>query len=984
VTLRRSRLDDPFHSPGWQGPLPDIARLRRSLRAGLLIGAAATLVALVLRQGTWIEAAELKAFDLRTQMLAGRTQPDTSIVIVAIDEDALDAYRESLGRWPWPRDVFVYLLDYLALGGARLVVLDILFNEPDLTRPHADSAMADALAGVRAILPIAFTRGEHATAVQWEADRGRPLETPSLLRSALGAAAVDGGGLPRANAFERGGDGIAARPDGAAGEYAFVETPLELFGEQAFLLGAANFNPDRDGVSRRERLRYPFRGRLYPSLPLAAALAIDPSRFAGVGNARVGSEAGSDADQIVIRWRGTYADGRDGGYPFISAGRVLNSYEQLAAGHEPDIAPDRFRDRIVFIGLTGAGLLEARSTPLAPHDPGVFVHATVLDNLLAGDPLRRAPAWASIVLVLAAALAGGIAVATAPTAWVAAAVGALVLLIAGTVAVVAQAAGVWVDQAAPLFAALLAGVTGLTRNYLGEGRERRRVRDLFGRYVSPKIVSRLADSRESLRLGGERVPLTILFSDIRGFTTLSERLPAEQVVMVLNEYLDAMTEVVFRHDGTLDKFIGDAVMAFWGAPAAVPDHARRAADAALDMIRALEDVNARVASKTGVDARLEIGIGVHTGDAVVGNIGSLALKLDYTAIGDAVNLAARLEGMNKEYGTRILISSATADAIGGEYTTRPIGQVRIRGKEEAVTILELETSASATGQTAADPSAAAEPVPRPTVADRARGGKVLRALIGALLAGAALAGLTPTALHAQDAARGRWTEWYYQAGEWRGSQLVLRRTSNADTDSLALVARVDVYSAPSRWRAEIVRVEAGTTAEDTDVLVGDGQRVVVLTALGSTPLDEHQLADDPITRAVTANFNPQGRARQRSAGRSVTREDGQVTFVVVRDVPARGEFPDHLLVAGQASRAARGLMRLGVQRLDAGRSEAVVATAAARGATRVRTSRGEITVDPDVAGILRMDARRIDILELERFMREGRLGSHAATGQGDQ
>jgi hypothetical protein len=191
---------------------------------------------------------------------------------------------------------------------------------------------------------------------------------------------------------------------------------------------------------------------------------------------------------------------------------------------------------------------------------------------------------------------------------------------------------------------------------------------------------------------------------------------------------------------------------------------------------------------------------------------------------------------------------------------------------------------------------------------------------------------------------------------------------------------VEVYSAGSRWRAEIARIANGDPADELEVLIGDGARVVVLTQLGSTPLSEHRLAQDAVAQAVAGNFDGQGRPRQGATGRTAARSDGAVSMVVVRNAAARADFADGLLGAGEAGRAARGLMRFGVQSLGAGRGEAVVATAAARGATRVRTSRGDIVVEPDLAAIRALDAIRIDIIDLERFIREGRLGAHAAGG----
>lgn len=329
--------------------------------------------------------------------------------------------------------------------------------------------------------------------------------------------------------------------------------------------------------------------------------------------------------------------------------------------------------------------------------------------------------------------------------------------------------------------------------------------------MPPEYVRRLADDFESVALGGERAEITILFSDIRGFTNLSERLPPSAVIEILNEYLERMSEVVFRHGGTLDKFIGDAVMAFWGAPVPIADHANKALTAALDMIAELDGLNARWKER-GEPTELAIGVGLNTGPAVVGNIGSLTRKLDYTAIGDAVNLASRLESLNKTYGTTILVSESTLTAAGGGYATRAVEAVTVKGKKKPVNVFELlgrKEDPAATGGSG------------PTL----RGAMAAAALLVACATGAS----------AQDE-RARWTDWLYVPGSWSAGQLVRSATSDADTEALALVAHVEAYSSLPRWRVEVSKLSDGETLEAPVVVIGGQTPPVVLTALGSAPL----------------------------------------------------------------------------------------------------------------------------------------------------
>jgi len=238
----------------------------------------------------------------------------------------------------------------------------------------------------------------------------------------------------------------------------------------------------------------------------------------------------------------------------------------------------------------------------------------------------------------------------------------------------------------PLGGMALSLLASAVHQAVTEQREKRQIRTAFRHYLSPEVTDIIADDPSRLHLGGVRSPLTILFSDIRGFTTLSEQMEAEQLGSFLIEYLSAMTDVVFRHKGLLDKYIGDAVMAFWGAPVEVPDHAARCCDAALEMLEVLDRLNEDWASR-GLP-QLEIGVGINTGEPIVGNFGSVD-RFDYTAIGDDVNLASRLESMNKAYGTHILLSESTHAAIGDAFVTREVARIRVRGREQETTIHEL-------------------------------------------------------------------------------------------------------------------------------------------------------------------------------------------------------------------------------------------------------------------------------------------------------
>jgi adenylate cyclase len=371
------------------------------------------------------------------------------------------------------------------------------------------------------------------------------------------------------------------------------------------------------------------------------------------------------------------------------------------------------------------------------------------------------------------------------------------------------------------------------------------------------------------------------------------------------------------------------------------------------MLEELEALNQRWAS-AGAASQLKIGIGINTGDAIVGNIGSLTRKLDYTAIGDTVNLAARLEGLTKEYGSSIIVSDATRAALPGDaYELRSIDDVKVKGKEKSVRIFEL------TGRK--------EPSPR------GRGAGLVTALtLGALLAlGAApAAGQAPA-----ENGKARWTDWVYRPGAWQGARVQELVTSDAATDSLALVARVEFFAAAPRWRAEFREVVTPDSMAPAVVLVADGDERVILTRLGSTALDQHAAATDPIVQAILDRVTA-GRPTPVGPARIVqTDEAGRVRYVIVRKPAARVDFEDSLLRTGTAGRLGRSMARLGMHAIGGERDQEVVASAGARGVAKVQTVDGEITVMPDTAAVLRMQRVEIGIITLDRFLRDGGIRS---------
>ena len=667
-------------------------RVRRSV-LGLAVGAAVALVLAALHGTYPMQSLELRTLDWRFRTLHDRTRADTGIVIVDVDELSLDLLRPSVGRWPWPRDVWAMVVRYLRAGGARVIAFDFGFFDPDLPHPAADRAFADeARAAGNVVQTLTFQQeGNAAQAASLAAFREDTAALTALRRFAWPVA-----DLPSAQQFQ------------------VAEPPYPLLLDASRAVGSINFTPDAvDGTARRIPLFYGFRGRAYPALGLAVAAAADSARFrsgpAAWSDRRLALGALTvplDGGGLLLKWRGPYRDPRRGveTYRIYPVAQILNSYTQLAGGRTPEVPLAAFKDKIVFVGASGSGLFEARANPFGPADPGVLIHATLADNLLTGDFLTRARPAANLAAILGAALLAGVAASFIASVWWSAAAGvALAVAYLGLTMALFAAGSVWLDAAVPALGILLTFTGGMAVNYMTEGRHKRQIREMFSKYVAPEYVAQLAEDPSKIHVGGRRAELTILFSDIRGFTSISEKLQPQEVIEFLNEYLSLMAAIVKQKGGTLDKFIGDAVMAFWGEPVHHPDHADRAADCAL----AMQETTAQLARRWVAEGKpdIHIGVGINTAEVVVGNIGSVEHKLDYTVIGDGVNLASRLESANKEFKTGIIISEFTLAKLGERFDVRALGDVKVKGKERPVAIFELlgrRTAAAPAGVVAAE------------------------------------------------------------------------------------------------------------------------------------------------------------------------------------------------------------------------------------------------------------------------------------------
>jgi adenylate cyclase len=600
-------------------------------RLPLAAFAAAALLAAALEIHLLRAAAPLenRLLDAFVRWHAARLAPDPDVVIVDIDERSLAAMQKEAGRFPWPREVYADLVLGLAAQKPRAIVFDIMFSEPDRFRPESDRAFVEAVA------PL--------TNVYFPMLKLDPRDDPG------GASAAELGPLV----------GLVRRPGADPNTRIAVVPPLALPSE-LWRGGPINFVEDADHVGRRYLLRSVVGGWELPSLA-----------------ARVALELGfpvPDADDFILAWRG-----RARGLPRVS---FSDLYEDF--GRAKRVRPqDEFTGKVAVIGAAAPGLGDLRVTPLSATQPGVEILATAIENLKSNRAMRRASPWLAFgaALLLLAALAAAFA-RNVNASRSAAALGAASVLVLGA-SWFAAGQLLLAPVLAPLGAAWLFYFAAATAAYLRERRAREEAIAMFSRFVNPYVVRQLME-RGGLEGEGRTREVTLLFSDIRGFTTLSEKRSPQEVVAILNRYFTLQVETIFRHDGSLDKFIGDAIMAFWGAPLDDPEHAKHAVACALDMADTLAAFKAEMGEAV---KDFDVGIGVHSGPAVVGLIGS-ERRREYTSIGDTVNLASRIEGLTKEAGRRILVSRETMERCAGAFDFVSCGTFQAKGRTQPVELFE--------------------------------------------------------------------------------------------------------------------------------------------------------------------------------------------------------------------------------------------------------------------------------------------------------
>ncbi len=642
--------------------------------------------------------------------------PDSRIVIVSIDQRS----QEVLGKWPFSRKYFGEMLDALHEDGAKVAAFDVTFDKPDMTAAPVQALLAkleqDKLAGrppdAKVEAQVAELAKEFDSDARFAAALRRfgPVVLGNFFLEPQEVRGIDGAVLDKyaemvqwyslnrvplnpasgKKDFEALLNGYQAEGTLYTATVANIPALAPPENNEQTAIGFFNISSDADGVLRRSLLVLPFgRSNNPDDIDLYGSLEVQTLRLylglkteqitvnygpTGIATLQLGNNLTVRPDylgRMMINYRGPR-----GTYPYYSLADVV----------QHKFAPGTFKDKIVLVGASATGIGDLRTPPYGGIDyPGMEVHANVIDNMLNGGFLVRGAHQVvlDLVLIVLFGLPLGFALALAAPRWIWFGLGLLIPFTA--LMYLTFLHGWWLNFTVPA-GTLVANVMSVSLyRALVEEKEKRKVRRAFGHYLSPEVIRRLLVNPDLVE--PRKTEITVMFSDIRGFTTISEKLDAQELALFLNSYLYDMTRIVFATDGTLDKYIGDAVMAFWGAPFEDGRHPVQACTAALEMMKRVGELQKKWAAD--VKPSLDIGIGLNSGAASVGNMGS-ALRYGYTALGDTVNLSSRLEGLNKEYGTHIIVNESTYEAAKDEgFLFRELDLIRVKGKLQPVTIYEL-------------------------------------------------------------------------------------------------------------------------------------------------------------------------------------------------------------------------------------------------------------------------------------------------------
>ena len=649
-------------------------------------------IGLRVNEPRWFLQLQLTVFDSFNRLKPRSYQGESGVRIVDIDDETLERH----GQWPWPRTRVAELIFRLNEMGAATTVFDIVFAEPDRTSPKTVVELWPELPEFDELRARVREMPDHDTVL---------AEIVAGVGNVVTGFVLTSGRAPRVPVacgnFAMAGDDASQFVQVHEGAVANLTEIAQA------AAGNGNFNmvPEGDGLIRRVPLIMGFQDRtngevrLYPAIALEALRVVQGAstmiiKSSGAsGETAFGEKTGISSVKVGQFVVPTDANGRFWvRYTGHQPKRYIPAWKILDGSADPSLV----QDHIVLVGASAAGLLDLRATPLDAVLPGVEVHAEIIEQILDQDFIRR-PDWAVGAEIIYMLIIGLALVVLLPR------IGALACAFAGSIVVAGALGFSWYaydvqrllfNPVYPSVAVLGVYLSSSLINFMRTEAEKRQVRGAFSQYLSPALVEQLAQHPDRLQLGGETREMTFLFCDVRGFTAISEMYKEnpQGLTLLINRFLKPLTDVILAREGTIDKYMGDCIMAFWNAPLDVSNHADHACESAMAMFEELERLNEERSGEAEADGEkflpLNIGIGVNTGECVVGNMG-WKQRFDYSVLGDAVNLASRLEGQSKTYGVGTVIGPETAEQVDGRFATLELDLIAVKGKVEAVRIFAL-------------------------------------------------------------------------------------------------------------------------------------------------------------------------------------------------------------------------------------------------------------------------------------------------------
>ena len=627
----------------------------------ILHSAAGIIIALILWYSGTLNRFEANTFDLRVRLHADPSSVSESIVLVGLDQLSLDWVEKNIGvTWRWPRQLFAAIINNCKRRGAKVIGFDVIFSDHSPNGVSDDRYLSQSIRNTEhfALGSIQPTNKGQGMKLKpdWPDDIPRPTFDFNVTESVLAT-------IP---------------------SYLLANFPIAGIGAEATVLCNVQHQPDNDGIYRKIHPFVMFDGEPLPTLGIGMYLAAYPEAKIAFDKNQITID-----DKIVPLDKDTYTilnfKGPARTYETISAAKLVQSEFKLENGEiNPEDIPKDMEGKYILFGYTAAALSDTKTSPLGVL-PGPEINATLLDNLLSNDFIKQIPFYWTVVSVVFLTFISTLFVSFFTTFRNQALSSILFFMLPALIAILTYRSGFNFTYLPLQIAVASSIVISMFRAYFIVQGQEKFIRHSFKHYLSPVVIDQLLHNPDRLKLGGERKELTLFFSDLEGFTKISEGLEPEDLTQLLNEYLTAMTDIIMEEEGTVDKFEGDAIIAFWNAPLDIEDHAKKAVRAALRCQKKLKELGPHFLEQYGKSLFMRIGL--NTGYAIAGNMGS-STRFDYTVLGDAVNLAARLEGANKNYGTYTMISSATFEQLGEDFQCRELGKIRVVGRSRPVTVYE--------------------------------------------------------------------------------------------------------------------------------------------------------------------------------------------------------------------------------------------------------------------------------------------------------